>query len=504
MRELLRPTDQRRLALVELLLDSDDWVSVTHLSKILNSSSRMIKEDLTFIRNNTTKLQVETSTQGVRLVLDYSAGIKDYYQLILHHSLPFQILEEIFFDESLSVQDLAEKLHTSSSTIYRTINQLNDYFSDYQCTIESNPCRFIGDEHYIRNYYRAYFKESSTVLDWPFQNIDETLFDESYSNLESFFTKHSNLDLRSMDFASYKTLKLLLIVNIIRFSHGHRIDKTNDQNLFFDIFFRAVKLLILPKNFELIEGQAINSTFFNQVFYPYFKDNLVYDNHSLHTLRQNDSLIDNALRYLEDELIQISHSIGIDINLDVVIASIYRTTYIEDDDPNAHYILYNRNEIFAQRFNKEYPHIYQSFYNALFDYRRQLNLDLDPEKINHLLFTLVNTWKNLLTEIQLKFQKVSILVISDTHYSHAHMMQQLLISELPSNVNIKMYKNRYISCDRLNEYESDIIVSTFDIPSLNNKDIIMINHYPSKNDLNKIEVAINKLVEEKMRSAILI
>ena len=112
MRELLKSTDNRRLSLIELLLEADDWMTIAELSKQLNSSTRALKEDIRFIRNYDPNIQFQTGPKGIRIISDYSTGIQDYYSGLLRETLPFQILEELFFNESLSMSELGSILQS--------------------------------------------------------------------------------------------------------------------------------------------------------------------------------------------------------------------------------------------------------------------------------------------------------------------------------------------------------------------------------------------------------
>lgn len=60
--------------------------------------------------------------------MNNAISIQSVYSKILSENLFYQILEEIFFDETLNAADLADKFFVSSSTIYRSIGQINDIF----------------------------------------------------------------------------------------------------------------------------------------------------------------------------------------------------------------------------------------------------------------------------------------------------------------------------------------------------------------------------------------
>lgn len=502
MREFIKSTDRRRLQLIELLFEVDHWITTSELADKLNTSPRNLKDDLAFIRDKDSSIQLESSPQGIRSQLNPSNSIQEYYQSVLKSTLAFQILEEIFFNDKLTVYDLAFALHTSPSTVYRTIDQLNDYFVDYDCRIESNPCQFVGNERFIRNYYRAYFKEVSTFLEWPFRNFAEQAFDNTFNSVINFLERFVDIDISFMDFATYETVKLLLTVSIIRVQQGHFVDTTDENNLFFNIFFNAMKFFVLPKELKAIGGQKLTPEYIYQLFYPYLKEDMAYGIDSLEKLCKKNPQVNKAVSFLKDDLQVFSEKIGIDINLDTVVATVYGTTYLEDDDPNTHYILYNRNKIFNQRIKHDYPFVYDALYASIIEYRKRLNRDLNPDKIHLLVYSLFTAWENLLVGLHTKYQQVSILVLSDGHYSHAKMIQNLLSFELRNNVTINTYQNREITADLLDASDCDLIISTFKLPDFANKETIIIDHYPSLHDINRIEALINKIIKKNNRHLI--
>ena len=130
MRGLLKPKERRQLEIVEFLLDTNDWVTMADLSKIFNCSIRIIKSDIGELKKQLPGVQFQSGYLGIRLSKHHSTSIQGIYSVILNDTLIFQLLEAIFFDESLSVESLAEKFFVSTSTIYRAITQINDYFKE--------------------------------------------------------------------------------------------------------------------------------------------------------------------------------------------------------------------------------------------------------------------------------------------------------------------------------------------------------------------------------------
>lgn len=203
------------------------------------------------------------------------------------------------------------------------------------------------------------------------------------------------------------------------------------------------------------------------------------------------------MAYLESFLNQIAEKTGVEVDTAFLTAMVYGTIYLEDDDPNAHYILYDRNHIFTSQLKNQYPLLYKDFYGCIVEVRKMMDLPLDDAKINLLIFTLYVNWDNLIIDLHKKYQHISILVISDGHFSHGKMIERFLNFELRNNVTFDTYHHRNLTPERLNRMDSDLIISTFKLPEFIDKPCIIVEHYPSQVDILRIESLIDELLEQK-------
>lgn len=242
MRSLLKTKERRHLEIIEYLLDANGWTTMSDLARIFKSSPRIIKADIAEIRISQSQLLIEACYLGIRIRMNNATSIQSVYSKILSENLFYQILEEIFFDETLNAADLADKFFVSPSTIYRSIGQINDFFVDrYNCSVETNPCRFVGDEKNIRLFYRTYFSEKNTLLGWPFRDIDEEAINQTFDKILSLVSTDM-----ALDFAYYEDIKRVVIINKIRYNHGHLVDTLDEESELFNIFLQIYKYIIQP------------------------------------------------------------------------------------------------------------------------------------------------------------------------------------------------------------------------------------------------------------------
>lgn len=109
-------------------MEAEGSTTIAELATTINCSPRIIKADITNLREFHSDLTFETGYFGTKVLKDSTLAVQSIYTQIISETLTYKFFEEIFFDESYSVDELAEKFYVSSSTIYRTIAQINDFF----------------------------------------------------------------------------------------------------------------------------------------------------------------------------------------------------------------------------------------------------------------------------------------------------------------------------------------------------------------------------------------
>src|SRR5699024_8010666 len=153
MKRLLNQSEKRRLLAIEILYDQRDWITLASLAEMLDCSVRVLKDDVAHFKKDFEEFTIESSNNGVRLKMRNNAGLKTLYQYALRHSTAYNLLENIFLKEEMTITDLTELLSTSPSTTYRLIDQINETFEKSNFRIETNPSRIACSENKIRYFF---------------------------------------------------------------------------------------------------------------------------------------------------------------------------------------------------------------------------------------------------------------------------------------------------------------------------------------------------------------
>lgn len=487
MERLLQNNELRQLRLAEILIQEGNWLKIDYLAKKLKCSERILKYDLKNFQDTFTDFKIESSHLGVRMSFDANTGFKNIYKDTFNSSTSFKILEILFLNDHYSADELADLLYTSSSTIYRIINETNEVIKEYGFKIETNPCKVSGQEDKIRYFYYRFIFEKYTIFTWPYDRI----YKELVTDLLHFFIDHTNA---KVDFAYYNLATLILSVNLIRYKKGCYINK-NGSN--FDLEKTLANLSISKKETKYFENQyrlEITKEFLIEIFSPVIQDGYSFNYEALIKEAQTDKLTNKRVSHLEKMLSRLSEDNKIPlINKKNLILSLYNVIYLENYDPRSRFILYDRNALFQNRVKKYFPSFYQSSLTEIINFIKITPLELNQKTMNYLLYTLFTEWENLLIELRKKIYKIRILILSNRTPSHSQMIKNFLEAEYNDYIVCHVYNDTLISKKILEKLDYDFVVANFPVPNIKNKETFYIENFPSSSDLRNLNEKMNKI-----------
>jgi len=487
LKNLLRSSERRRLEIAEILFDQADWMTLEELAKQVDSSKRILKYDFVSFEETFDDFAIETSHKGVRLVFQQNKGLKTLYNNVLEQSMPFKLLEMIFFKEDYTAFELADDLFISPSTLYRLIDHINEVTATYGFQVQTNPCHIVGSEEKIRHFFIKYFYEKYTRLEWPYDRLDHVALD----NFLNFFIEFTQ---EKIDFAYYNIFKLVAIVSLVRYKNGHLIDTEkldiNFPELIPDLRSHADSF----KYFETSLHVTVDHAFINQILTPFVVSSYSMNHKKLiGKMKQNEKILNEA-NFLKQLLKQLSKDNDIPLlNGEEIILGIQNAASFENYDPRSGYVLYNRNKHFADFIKKDFPEFYKQLYEGLTDYRKLVGLPINETDLNYMFYVLFIYWEKLLLELRKKYDKIKILIISNRHTSHSQLLQDFIAYEFKEHLTIDIYDDQLLTTQILEELNYDFIVANFPLPQLHSKNSICIENIPTYNDITKIQSEINEI-----------
>ena len=494
MEELLRSNERRKLHIALILYDKDDWMAIPDLAKKLNVSIRILKYDLHNFNKVFDDFIIETSHHGVRLRFHQNKSLKSLYKNILDQSTIFTLLETIFFEETYSTFELADLLYVSPSTLYRMIDHINKRIRKFNFQIQTNPCRFVGDEFAIRSFFINLFYEKYTRLDWVYKEYEEEL-----DRLVLFIIDVVDFNI---DFSLFNIYFLTTTVNYIRYKKGHLVTLE-------DSLFNTEELLILikerPDELSYFEEKLLisfNCEMLKELFLPFvFNEFSISQERFEKKLKENKQMADSVklLSQLLDNLSK-KHLIPL-INKDEIIFWLMNSAATKGYDPREGFILYDRNQHFIDTVREEFPFFYTDLRAGIKEFLELRKHPISEQSINYLMYLTYSYWKGLTLNLRKKHDKIKILIVSNRHPLHSNMIKDFIEYELSDHLEIEIFSDLRLSKDILEELDYHFIVANFPLPILETKKCLCIENIPTFQDLAKVRHEIDEIYLQRLDGA---
>ena len=197
------------------------------------------------------------------------------------------------------------------------------------------------------------------------------------------------------------------------------------------------------------------------------------------------------------DILRYSDELGITVNADVAALALIGTFSIESDDPNNLFILFDRDYHFIRDFENRFPAVTDRIRKIIITFRQNLRLDLEEKNVNHGLYTLLTIWEDLFTQINEIYYSLKVTIISDGHKSHGKFLADFINSQLKVNPQFTVYNKLSISVDELDKIGSDLIITNFELPQDVTTPNVMIEHFPTKKDIQHIEESVRFIFNDR-------
>ncbi|WP_239256883.1 helix-turn-helix domain-containing protein [Listeria ilorinensis] len=180
MRSLLEKSVRRRMELLEILIENNEWIKLEMLAEKLDCSKRTLNNDIAIIQKELRgNWELYTSRKwGIRLVAPETSQLDQLYQFFMEKSTSVQLLLGTFYDQKLTVEEWADKLFISPSSLYRLIHRIKSRIQFYGVDLSINPVAVVGPEQQVRYFYMQLFWSSYGPTKWPFRTDDREQIDQ--------------------------------------------------------------------------------------------------------------------------------------------------------------------------------------------------------------------------------------------------------------------------------------------------------------------------------------
>ena len=487
---------EREKAVIQFLLDKNDWVKADILAKQFSVSSRSIRKYVNEINESTSpSVLIMSSNLGYRLNESVYYEMQQEEQKETHEGLKplerlyYLLKQSITYSEGMDIFDLSEEIYVSTSTIEGDLKKAKSLLGKFNLSFKRNGDLIIlngleKDKRKLMSH--IFYKETK----------DQFLHVESIQSAFGYDLKDFKEELIKV-LASYDLfVNEYTIGNILL----HIVIATERINQHRTISEENIKTLTKTKEYKAASDIAklikaeYGVTFDGAELY-YLTILLI----SKTTILSYDSLNkDNLNEYIEQRYINLVNEIIQKVK-DYYLVDIY------DDEFLIKFTLHIRNLINRARHNylsknpltkqikSSYPLIYDLAVFISNQIQKKEHIQINEDEIAYIAFHI-----GAFLERQKTLEnKITCTVICPEYYNmHIPMLKrldhsfgdQIEISIVITNVDIER-----------EQIDSDLIITTIQIPKLMGYELVSINPFILDEDIQRIQHSITKINKKRSR-----
>ena len=484
MRLLLSSKAKRQLELMEFLITTRKWTHIKILSEKFMCTERILKQDIAELREAFPNIDIQSSTNGIRIYSAKETSIEDIYRYFFANSQNFTLLEYIFFHEGESIAEISNAFYTTPTNLYRIVNKMEKAIeTKFKINIQLSPVSITGNEIDIRYFFAQYFSERYNFLYWPFIDFNENDLDE----FAKYFYTPTNYP---MGFAVFHMYKWMVMIGIYRVKNKHYVPIP--ENFFEEIFppFAQLpdieeKLAYFSEKFQL----NLTPELLAQIFISFIQDTIFLSPEEFSNSLGEDTYAKNSSNLLDQMLTKIENKLQIHFNnRNELIWHMHNTVHLERQETFTDPLLFNQKQRTILNFEKHFSKAFEIMKEELLQYLKAMNRTHTPEHINHLIYTLFTHGEDTAVQLLLNRPPVKVLVISNFDHAHPITLKNILSYYCNNRFIFETWTKVDLSTEILNQTDFDIIVANFYIEGLN-KEFICHNNLTIMelvNHLNKL------------------
>lgn len=491
MRSLLSKTESRRLKLVELLQHKSDFTEFEELAELFNTSVRILKEDFQELKKLDNIISVSVLPNKVKLDFYQNNGFESIGQYFLHQNFVFKLLEEIFYNENMHHEDLAEKLYVSTSTLYRNFRKIEMVLNEnYNLKLQTTPCRITGKEEDIRIFFVTYSSEKYSLFEWPFESIIRE------DDFEEFVNMIVDMVGLNLDFSYIRYIKYVVFVHLMRYKNGYHTNNEISQARY-DLIHQTLNSRDFSR-FEKLFGIKITEELIAEIFHVFLQSAIPFSHDELVQKASQSPDISDSYFHVLDMINQLSEKYDTEVpNRDQIILGVHSTLHLGSTELYTHYLINDKKLKFINAAKELYP----EFINDLEQLMKKYIMDIHKEEnvilLNHMNYTLMTHWDGLLTSLRRNLSKPKVLVISNNDIRHAYMLKDLIEFEFCDQLDITVDKSLKKIMKDINDKNYDMIVSNFPIKDGLHPHVICVENLPTHQDMLVIKENLLTIIDGK-------
>lgn len=482
---------KRYFEIINLVINSNDKITVKDISNLYNITERSIRYDIdelnVFFQEKNNKDIIEINNNRLKILYsedeieDIVENIKEKEYFLSENERVNILSYEIFLSKNeFILQYFTEKYNLSKTTVRYSLKELNKIISEYGLVIDMNNNRgykIIGSEinirKYIINILREYIKntkEKKIEYD-PLKKIIQKFYKKSRIE-ESKNTINKILDYtgKTISDEAFETLQLFLFISVIRNKNGHEIEEDVENEIFLSKTKEFSKIREILEKVENIKEKDIH--YFVDFFLGSYSYNLEYSYFLNWILIE--SLIDQFIKLLSDKL-----------KVNLTEDKILRKELLNHIKP-AIYRMKNKfklTESILSEVKKQYMELFIKTKSSLKIISDFIDLSFDEDEAAFITVMIQRAIMRNNPSTLLK-KDPNILIVCGLGYSSSRFLYENINNRFQVNIIDIIPFNQLENYNYLKK--ADIIISTLDF-KLDGMDVITVNAVMNEKDILKLK-----------------
>ena len=508
---------KRYFEIINLVLNSNDEITVKDISNLYNITERSIRYDIdelnVFFQEKNNRDIIEINNNRLKILylgneieeIVRNIRVKEYF-LSENERVNILAYEIFLVKNEFILQYFTEKYNLSKTTVRYSLKELNKIVDEYSLVIDMNNnkgYKIIGSEVNIRKYMinilRKYIKNTKekNIEYNPLEKIIQKFLKKSrIEESKNLINKILDYTEKTISDEAFETLQLFLFISQIRNENGHEIEEDVENKIFLSKTLEFIKIKKILEKVESIKEKDIY--YFVDFFLGSYSYNLDYSYFLNWILIE--SLIDQFIKLLSDKL-------GVNLTEDKIL----RKELLNHIKP-AIYRMKNKfklTESILSEVKKQYMELFVKTKSSLKIISDFINLSFDEDETAFI--TVMIQRAVMRNNPATLFKKDTyILIVCGLGYSSSRFLYENINNRFQVNIIDIIPFNQLENYNYLEK--ADIIISTLDFkldgidvitvnPIMNEKDILKLKNYglpekKSKIKLTELLNVIKKITDE--------
>ena len=491
MNILLSKKEQDLLFLLEELTKHHDWIELPVLAENLKLPVRELQEHLSRLEQLFPNLLIRSRKKGIQLQFDFQNAL-DPRTAIFKQSDTYSFLNQLFFNEGQSLEQMCQELVMSCERVQEIIQHLNTKLPQhYGIKIQLSPLVMKGTEEDIRAFYLDYFSQSYDFLDWPFPSISE----ESLTHLIQLFLDAQQV---SPNLSSLRQIKYTLAINLERFNKRYLIKNPTPL-----LTSHYSSLMQIPQFEQDIKKQARKLHFeptketLEQLFSNPTKSLQIANNPNngalgdIHHIQKSYCLLSQILEELAKEFhLQIE-------NREELIWLLHYTAQSDFFHLLSNQSLDRQKSRILSNYQAEFPKLFEVSQHKFQSYLTEMGLNSKSSKLQEMIYTFTIQGHRILVQLLQKLPKIRVLVISHLDSHHAQSLIDTLTHYGNNLYLFDSWEESTISFSILNQIPHDIVITTFPVTN-SPKPLIYSRNFSTSELFHHLHLLASQIHKERL------